>query len=190
MLKAELRKLYLKKRRELAHSERDIFSKQISNNFFSYFDLTQVSTIHIYISISEKFEFDTSLIYKRIWKDFGNIKTVAPRVNTKLNELENVQFTAKTKLIPNSWQIPEPIGDTFIATQEIDLVIVPLLCFDLTGHRVGYGKGFYDQMLGQCMKNCLKVGLGFFPPVLEIGDLHKKDVTLDYCVTPDKVYKF
>jgi len=44
--------------------------------------------------------------------------------------------------------IPEP-GNSVISTgiNEIDLFIIPGLCFDLAGSRLGYGKGLYDQAL-------------------------------------------
>ena len=66
-----------------------------------------------------------------------------------------------------------------------------LVAFDEMGNRVGYGKGFYDGFLNKCRKGTLKIGLSFFgaEPKL-ITDVHKNDVKLDYCITPEKIYTF
>ena len=37
-----------------------------------------------------------------------------------------------------------------------------LICFDLDGNRVGYGKGIYDSICAQLKKSTIKVGLSFF----------------------------
>jgi len=66
-------------------------------------------------------------------------------------------------------------------------VLVPLLCFDRRGHRVGYGRGYYDRFLARCRHDCKKIGLSFFEPLAEIDDVHEGDVELNYCVTPDGV---
>ena len=73
---------------------------------------------------------------------------------------------------------------------EIDLVIVPLLCFDKKGNRVGYGKGYYDRFLKQCRKDCIKIGFSYFDPIDQVEDINKFDVKLDYGITPDAIYQF
>ena len=72
----------------------------------------------------------------------------------------------------------------------IDVVFVPLLAFDKLGHRVGYGKGFYDKFLRGCRPKIIKIGLSFFEIEKPIEDTHLNDVNLDYCVTPKHIYMF
>ena len=67
---------------------------------------------------------------------------------------------------------------------------MPLLCFDAAGHRVGYGKGFYDKFLSKCRPDCTKIGLSYFPPVEAIAATGGHDIMLDICVTPEKTYQF
>ena len=73
---------------------------------------------------------------------------------------------------------------------QIEVVFVPVLALDKRGHRVGYGKGFYDRFLAQCSAQVIKVGLSFFEPISEIKDTDKFDIPLDYAVTPSTVFKF
>ena len=51
------------------------------------------------------------------------------------------------ELSPGSFSIPEPParGEREALPPEIDLIVVPGVCFDRFGFRVGSGKGFYDR---------------------------------------------
>ena len=73
---------------------------------------------------------------------------------------------------------------------EIDVVFIPLLCFDKKGNRVGYGGGYYDKFLTKTKSSCLKIGLSFFEPVDFIKGINMNDIPLDMCVTPEKLYNF
>ena len=77
-----------------------------------------------------------------------------------------------------------------IENSKIDVVFVPLLCFDKQGHRVGYGKGFYDNFLHDCNTETIKIGLSLFEAEDHIQDIHENDIALDYCITPKKIYQF
>ena len=90
----------------------------------------------------------------------------------------------------NEYGIPEPTEGLEIPLNNIDLVIVPLLTFDQNGHRVGYGKGFYDGFLAKFDSNTLFVGVCHFDEPSNIADLNKQDVPLHYIITPKRIYKF
>ena len=70
------------------------------------------------------------------------------------------------------------------------MVLVPLLAFDKLGHRVGYGKGYYDRFLAKCPPNCLRIGLSLFDPVERIDDVVPTDIRLNSCLTPVHTYVF
>jgi 5-formyltetrahydrofolate cyclo-ligase len=90
----------------------------------------------------------------------------------------------------NRWGIPEPSNAAPADIDLINLVLVPLLAFDLTGQRVGYGKGFYDRFLASCNEDTIKLGLSFFEAEECIEDTDTFDVRLDYVVTPERIYAF
>ena len=48
-------------------------------------------------------------------------------------------------LAPGSFGIPEPLAHWPRAVP--DMLLVPLLAFDASGHRLGYGGGYYDRTL-------------------------------------------
>lgn len=188
MTKAELRKEFLEKRKSLTPSELAECSAAIADRFFSMVDLSGVKVLHSFLPIVKFHEVDTTLILHRIWDGYPQIKTAVPRVDSASDELQTLLFSRQTELAESAWGIHEPAHDETVPADEIDLVLVPLLCFDRSGHRVGYGKGYYDRLLSKCRADCKKVGLSFFDPVDRIDDVHAGDVTLDYCVTPTRLY--
>ncbi len=189
MLKANLRKVYLDRQKSLDLDERSKKSLRICMQFFANFDLDDVRFLHLFLLISEKNEVDTSFFINDLWSDYINTKTVVPRVDFERDILEHLRFNSETTLKVNHWGIPEPVGEDFIDERKIDLVLVPLLCFDERGYRVGHGKGYYDKFLSECREDTLKIGLSFFEPIKEIKDIHRYDIRLNFCITPEKVWK-
>ncbi len=190
MIKSQLRKSYLESRSLLSPDEKIEASRQIACHFFDRFKLDSVKTLHCFISIPKFSEIDTSLIYKHVWSEFPKIVTVAPRVDREQDKIDSLVFTKETELVENEWGIREPTGDQIVDAAMVDIVLVPLLCFDKRGYRVGYGKGYYDKFLVTCRPDCLKIGLSFFPPADMIVDINDHDVRLDLCVTSDGTMGF
>ena len=81
------------------------------------------------------------------------------------NTHAHIDHVLGVEKLKNKYGIPEPVGGTEMMPAEIELIIVPLLVFDINGNRVGYGKGYYDRFLKSCSENALKVGVSFFEPV-------------------------
>ena len=190
MTKAELRNVFLEKRKLLSAETVAKLSRSIAGTFFASFDLSRVKALHIYIAIAKFNEIDTSLFVEKVWSEFPQMRTIAPRLNKETGQLQSVVFNVKSKLSENSWGIGEPDGVELVDPKNVDMVIVPLLCFDEQGNRVGYGKGYYDRFLAQCRPDCVKVGLSFFPPVGHIDNINEFDISLDRCVTPEQIFDF
>lgn len=190
MKKSELRKSFLTRQKSFSVEETEVKSFAIAELFFQTFDLSKIKFLHCFLPIEKFNEIDTRPIFERIWRDFSFVQTLVPRVDFQTNEIENLKFSIETETAKNTWDIYEPTHNEFIETERIDAVLIPLICFDARGFRVGYGKGFYDKFLIKCRADCLKIGLNYFAPVEEISDVDEFDVSLDYCITPDKVWEF
>jgi 5-formyltetrahydrofolate cyclo-ligase len=190
MLKKELRKIYLARQKSFSETEREVRSFSIAASFFENFDLSKIKFLHAFLPIEKFNEIDTRPVFEKIRREFPNVQTLVPRVNFQTNEIENPKFSLETETAKNAWHIHEPTHNELIETEKIDAVLVPLLCFDRKGFRVGYGKGFYDKFLKNCRADCLKIGLNYFAPVEKISDVNEFDVPLDFCITPEKVWDF
>jgi 5-formyltetrahydrofolate cyclo-ligase len=191
MQKSTLRKYYLTKRKALSSREILEKSQQICDLFFQEIDLNTVKFLHVFLPIKKHNEIDTFLIIRRLRIEFPLINIVVSRSNLDSFEMQHF-LLEEDNLVENKWGILEPsqASRREVQPQEIDLVIIPLLCFDKQGNRVGYGKGFYDRFLQKCSSKALKVGLCLEQPIEPIEGLNEFDVKMDVCITPDGIWKF
>lgn len=80
------------------------------------------------------------------------------------NELRFFHITdSQSQLKANRWGIFEPIEEQAeeISCENIPFALIPGLAFDQFGHRLGYGKGFYDKALSRFNLNAVLYALGF-----------------------------
>ncbi len=187
MLKSEARKKYKIKRKELDDQLLTEISKGICLQFFNHFDFHN-QLISTFLPISELKEIDTyRIIEEGIARGYH---FAVPKIVDEF-KLEHFEFNDRNTVEKNSLGIPEPIIGKNVAVSQIDVVLVPLLAFDSFGHRIGYGKGYYDRFLADCNSKTLFIGLSHFEVMNEpISDLHPLDCPLNYCITPTKVYEF
>ena len=82
-----------------------------------------------------------------------------PKVRDNLLDMEAVKWTENIELEKNKFGILQPISICYEDAKKLDVIVVPLLCFNEAGHRVGYGKGFYDRFLVRCKKKVQKIGV-------------------------------
>ncbi|MGB3588230.1 MAG: 5-formyltetrahydrofolate cyclo-ligase [Tunicatimonas sp.] len=189
MTKAELRWKYKAKRKTLTNQEYTQRNKQIFTYFRQQFSVTQPTTVHCYLSSAKKREASTDLIIAYLLSQ-TQIQVVTPRSHSN-GVLTHHLFTHDADLELNQWNIREPlVSAPLVPIEELDWIVVPLLIFDRSGYRVGYGGGYYDRFLAQCRANTVKVGLSLESPVDQITDVDQYDIPLDFIITPSKVFSF
>lgn len=185
--KNSLRALYKKKRLALTNVEIETANQQIFEQF-QKLDLSEAQLVHLYTPIAKWNEPETQLLREYLW--FSGKRCATGIVVENTSEMQHVEIFPDTQFRQNNWGIPEPIDAKPIAVSEIDLVIVPLLCCDKSGNRVGYGKGFYDIFLQKCKPNVQAIGLSFFEPLQESIAYETHDCKLTGLLTPKQVYRF
>lgn len=186
MLKKDLRLIYSERRENLTSQFISDSSLLIANRLLQL-PIWNYSYYHLFLSITEKKEVDTSYIMSILQGKDKNI--LLPKMVDDQN-LINYLLTDSTPIKKNRWNIPEPVDGIEVPPEKIDVIFIPLMAFDEKGHRVGYGKGFYDVLLKKCRPDVVKVGLSFFRAEEKIEDLEPHDIPLNFCVTPDRIYSF
>lgn len=187
MKKAELRLKYKLLRSHLSANDVDLMSLQIANQLVSL-AIWNKTYYHLFLSIKNHKEVETEFILHILQGKDKEI--VLAKSNFDTIEMQHFLLTDNTTIIENKLDIPEPQNGLEVPVDQLDVVFVPLLAFDIHGNRVGFGKGFYDKFLSKCKPETIKIGLSFFEAELQIEGLFEEDIQLNYCVTPSKIYQF
>ena len=63
------------------------------------------------------------------------------------------RFEDKSKLIKNKYGIYEQPAGKKLDIEDLDIILIPCVCFDSNGFRIGMGKGYYDHSLAESQSN-------------------------------------
>jgi 5-formyltetrahydrofolate cyclo-ligase len=138
-----------------------------------------VKKIGIYLSM--KSEVDTIEIITSCLLDHKEV--YLPKVQGK--ELLWIRIDDFKSLKPSSFGVLEPMEGETLPISDIELMFVPMLGFDSSLHRIGYGAGFYDRAL----KNYhgIKVGLCYASGQVDHIATHPNDIPMDVVITENEI---
>lgn len=182
--KAALRKQAHAARAALTPSERAEAAQLVANAFFDHIAYAPEDVIAGYWRIRD--ELDCQPILIRLMD--GGQTVVLPVVEA-----------ADAPLDLRVWEADEPLYEAGFGTlapsdlaprAEPDLVLMPLLGFDASGTRLGYGGGYYDRTLAAIGKAPLLVGLAFGAQELPSIPREPHDIPLDAVITEQGVRFF
>lgn len=192
--KAALRRAALGRRRALAPADVARRSEQLAALLFRHFPVAEWRWLHLFLPLAARHEPDTGPIIRRVRSEALPLRLAVPVVQPDGRSLRHHELTPATALHENRWGIPEPAvpAGPAVAPAAFDAVLVPLLAVDETGHRVGYGGGFYDRFLVQCRPETMFIGLNVLDeaPGGRFDDALATDVRLHACLTPGGVWRF
>lgn len=105
------------------------------------------------------------------------------------DELHYFKVKSLEDLTPGCFGVSEPDRKSFeIYPDQIDLLVVPGVVFDHYGHRLGYGRGYFDRFLSACAYDGLSVGLCFDFQIIDRLPVENHDQQLMLLVSDKKVY--
>ena len=180
-----LRKSYKKQRSLLNINQVKELNTRIFKNLLEL-NIWEKSCYHLYLSNEINNEAETAEIINLLFKKHKRV--FVPKIQG--SNLMNIEIDNNTNYSLNYLGIKEPLSSNQKDTNLLEVIFVPLLVFDKLGHRVGYGGGYYDKFLGNIKNDILKIGLSLFEPIDKIQDIEKHDISLDYTITPKRVYDF
>ncbi len=187
--KADVRQRGRERRAALGEAARFEFDARIVARCWKELDWEQYTSVMVFLPLEHQHEVDTWPLVRWVWGQWPNIRVYVPRVRG--DDMEAVRITDDTAFAPGAYGVPEPVGGAVLGPKgRMDLVLTPLLGFDLKGRRVGYGRGYFDRFFGD-YPAARRVGLGYEVLLVREGILtDDRDVNLQAVVTEERTYEF
>lgn len=181
------KKDYLRKKFKLIRKKKYF---ELNNSFFNPLFLLlkkrlKKNKINLAIYYPSNFEVNTLKLFENI--NIKNMQTLLPSISNK--KMKFYKWNNKDPLFVNQYGMLEPsINSKSILP---DVVLAPLLAYDLKKYRLGYGKGYYDKFLSKYLKinkNILTAGVAFSFQKYDKLPTSDYDVKLDYILTEKGIY--
>ena len=182
-VKEEMRTRRKAVRRALPHSARVARSEAICERVMALPEWESASTVLAFVSMRTEVQTERAVAAARA----AGKRVVATRMNETFDDLALREWRADDPLEESGNLFLQPSKDApSVDPDEIDLVLVPALAVDERGHRVGYGKGFYDRLLPR-LTHATRVAVVFdFERVAEVPE-REGDQRVDVIVTDARV---
>jgi 5-formyltetrahydrofolate cyclo-ligase len=154
-VKAELRKRMRGVRKTAPLEACQERSAKIVKTLCDLEEVKRAKSVALFWPIEARHEVDLRAL-DRVLRDRG-AKVAYPAIDAETDDM-TFRFVADvTKMEELGYGFAEPPPDAPRA-DELDVVIVPAIAVDPTGHRIGYGAGYYDRTLPR-----------FAPPAVSIA---------------------
>jgi 5-formyltetrahydrofolate cyclo-ligase len=181
--KSALRKQMKEKIRSLSAKQKNEYDAQIAENLYALPVWQQAETIGI--TISRENEINTKPIIEKAWQEGKTVcvpkcdpqeKTMTFRAIRSFDQLESVYFGLQEPIVAMTEEV---------ASRQIDVMIVPGVCFSKAGYRIGYGGGYYDRYLQHFWRPTISLAYSF--QVVNHVPFEAHDIPVDMIVTNEKV---
>ncbi len=175
-----LRKKFAAIRRKLSHETRKRADKRICTSILRLPKVANSNIICAFFSLPTEVN-----IAGAIGELFRRKKTVVlPKVSG--DDLEIREIRSPEDVVVGAYRVLEPDDRCpKISKHTVDVFLVPGLCFDSRGFRIGWGKGYYDRLLEGV--EAVKIGVAYQAQVVAHVPHTSYDVPMDIVVTERKV---
>jgi len=177
MPKTLLRQSLLRQRRQLPVMASESRGRRAQQRLLQLPLFTQAHSVALYSPIRN--EVPTQLLFLACRR--RGKRVFYPRVEGATLQL--VEVTSMAELSQGAFGVLEPTAPTGVALRQIELLVIPGVAFDRRGHRLGYGKGYYDRLLHEDGFQGVRVGLCFDFQVVDELPVQPHDVPMDWIVT-------
>jgi len=180
--RSELRKRALELRDGIPADIRDAYSQLIRKRTMEYLRSISAGFVHCYIGFRS--EVSTHGIIEDLLEQ--EVKVAVPivrdqkMVHSSLNDLQDLH--------PGKFGVPEPVSPIEISLTGLDAVIIPVVAFDGSGMRLGYGKGFYDRFLSELPPEIRRIGLAFSNQEMDIIPILSHDQLMNILFTEQSTF--
>ncbi|QQX81224.1 5-formyltetrahydrofolate cyclo-ligase [Shewanella sp. KX20019] len=155
--------------------------------------LKQLNARKVALYLTNDGELDTQALIKMLWQH--GVHVYLPRLHPfTAGNLIFLRYNQNTVLERNCLGIWEPSLNVsqMILPQQLDVVITPLVAFDIEGNRMGMGGGYYDRTLANWKTIGKPFPIGYAHDCQQVSKLPSEhwDVPLPFIITPSQEYSF
>ena len=181
MNKSEIRNKIIKIRKKK-------FNKDLKINlgkFISFLKINKLNFKSVGGYYPSNYEIDDLDILDLLEKK--NFKVSLPIIK-KDNQMNFYRWSRNDPLKINKFGIPEPLSSKVFYP---DILLVPLVAYDSSLNRLGYGGGYYDRYIEKIekIKKVIKIGLAFSFQKISSIPTNQYDKRLDFIVTEKEILR-
>lgn len=182
--KDRLRRIVLARRRSLSRAHGLTAARSAAMNLIGVPEVRRAHSVMVYLTY--KSELPTEFVIEMLRAEGKAL--YAPRIGP-CGHLLAAQLPPDVELRSGPYDVPEPVGTECVDPRQLDAVIVPGVAFDLSGRRLGFGKGYYDRFLPALRPEAVKVGLVYDLQLVPEVPAGPNDVPVDIIVTESRVVR-
>ncbi|WP_299005335.1 5-formyltetrahydrofolate cyclo-ligase [uncultured Shewanella sp.] len=185
---SDIRKTIRRRRRAISFDRQQAMSLKASQLILM--QAPMLTAKHVALYLSQDGELDTKPLIEALWQK--GIQIYLPRLHPFCSgHLLFLHFHENTPLLPNRFGILEPAlhVTNVMPIENLDVMVTPLVAFDVNGQRVGMGGGYYDRTLAHWRERNKPVPIGYAHDCQQVSHIEAQpwDMPLPYIVTPTKV---
>lgn len=189
MSREELRASLIERRAAIEPADRSLWDQLIFERAHKHRAFQIATRVHVYRSTPEEVQTMPFIEYA-----LGIGKEVYVPITPELGEdLQHCRVSWRTQWTPGRFGILEPVPESeqdLVPAEHFDqstAVIVPLVAFDKTCHRLGYGKGYYDRFLARAQAT--PIGVAYQCQLVQDVSAKPHDVALAAIATQECWYR-
>jgi 5-formyltetrahydrofolate cyclo-ligase len=184
--KQALRKRILDARASIAPEERERLSRLITTRVLALPEVQRARCLLAYLSFGDE------LATAHLIESLRDRRLVLPRIDRAAHRLDLYRVQdPTTDTMPGVWGIREPDPERCVRADldEIDLIVVPGVAFTSACARLGYGGGYYDELLSRWERPPYRIAAAFDVQIVHAVPLTPADLPVDAVITQSAQYK-
>jgi 5-formyltetrahydrofolate cyclo-ligase len=172
-------------RRAITHEMRERAAEAIAERVLALPEIERAEAVLLYGASPEEAE---PLPLEEALRARG-VRVAYPRVAGR-HHLDLHWVDERGQLVEGSFGLLEPSAEAACALPaEIDAIVVPGVAFDERGGRLGYGRGYYDELLSAECAGVPTIGIAYDEQVVAEVPCEERDVRMSVLVTPTRTIR-
>lgn len=157
--KNELRQILRRRRSRIPRHQRDGAARRATRHLLRTTALRRARCVALYLDYGS--ELPTRSLIAALRQ--RGVRVLVPRLRPQAGRMDMVMLSKREAIHSHRGRkrLTQPLGGRCVASRSIDVLVLPLVGYDLHGTRLGSGGGYYDRWLARCRPRARRIGWGF-----------------------------